>query len=58
MSHSRNDQHRNYKDYDDERGGYMKALEEKKRHRKEKKMSNALRSRNIDMFLYEDEDDY
>lgn len=58
MANSRNDYHRSsFKDYDDERNGYQKAAQEKKLHRKEKRLNNALRSKNIDLLYGLDEDD-
>ena len=59
MSKSRNDYRRNsFKSYDDEQDGYYKAIIEKQNHRREKKINNALRSRNIERLYEEDDVDY
>ena len=62
MSNSRNDYHRNsFKEYDDEKNGYIKAVKEKNNHRREKRINNALRSKDIDLLYgldYEDDQDY
>lgn len=57
MSNSRNDYHRNrFRDYEDDyenRG----SIREKHNHRKDKRLTNALRSKNIDELYHLDEDE-
>lgn len=59
MSNSRNDYHRNsFKHYDDDDAGYYKAVKERNNHRREKRINNALRSRDIStLYELDDEDD-
>lgn len=59
MSNSRNDWHRNssYKNYDDDANGRIKAVKERNEHRRDKRITNALRGKKFD-FLLEDEDDF
>lgn len=53
MGNSRNDYHRNkYRDWDDD---YSDNPRERNKHRKEKRLINALRSRNVDALYEEDE---
>lgn len=54
MGNSRNDYHRNkYRDWDDD---YHDSSKERNRHRKEKRLTNALRARNIDALYDLDEE--
>lgn len=55
MSKSRNDYRRKFYDDDDDYYG-ERFSKEKSRHRQDKKLSNALRSKNIDA-LYQLDDD-
>lgn len=56
MSKSRNDYHRKFYDGDDDFEYNRSATEERNKHRKEKRLTNALRSRDISS-LYDMDDD-
>ena len=57
MSKSRNDYHRKFYDGDDDFEYNRSATEERNKHRKEKRLTNALRSRDISS-LYDMDDDW
>lgn len=58
MAHSRNDYHRNrFRDFDDDYN-YRTEVQERKAHRKDKRISNALRSKNIDDLMRDFDDEY
>lgn len=57
MSHSRNDYHRNrFRDYEDEYD-YRGSARDRSSHRKDKRITNALRSKDIDTLSYLDEEE-
>lgn len=55
MGHSKNDYHRNKYDRDDEYN-YRQDLQERKRHLQEKRLTNALRSKDVSS-LYDLDDE-
>lgn len=57
MGNSRNDYHRNkYRDWDDEYT-YREGIKQRSSHRREKKLTNALRARNVDALYDLDENE-
>ena len=58
MAHSRNDYHRSrFRDFEDDYN-YRESAREKLKHRKDKRINNALRSRNVDDLIRDLDDDY
>jgi hypothetical protein len=55
MAHSKNDYHRNKYDRDEEYN-YRNDVHERNQHRRDKRITNALRSRDVNALLDDDEE--